>query len=100
MITIGFLPSHRLVFDKQWAIEIRNRTIKSIKDNIKDIELIYPDEKVTDGGLITFKEDTWKVIKLFKEKNIQGLIIGMITFGEEILNLIIAENFEDIPVLV
>ena len=100
MVRIGFVPSHRSPFNKGWAIEMRGRVIKSIEENIKEVELIYPDNKLTDGGLVTFKEDAEKVIELFKEKNIEGLIIGMMTFGEEMPNLLIAEAFSDIPIQV
>ncbi|MCJ7666536.1 MAG: hypothetical protein MUO59_07370, partial [Actinobacteria bacterium] len=97
---IGFVPSHRSPFNKEWAINMRDRVIKSIEKNIEDIELICPDKKLTDGGLVTFAEDAEKAIKLFKEKDIKGLIIGMMTFGEEIPNLLIAEAFDGIPVQV
>ncbi|GAG90910.1 unnamed protein product, partial [marine sediment metagenome] len=100
MVRIGFVPSHRSPFNKEWAIDMRDRTISSIERNIKEIELIYPDKKLTDGGLITFKEDADKVIKLFKERDIQGLLIGMMTFGEEIPNLLIAEAFSGLPIQV
>ena len=80
MVRIGFIPSHRSPFNKEWAVSMRDRVIKSIERDIKEVELIYPDKKLTDGGLVTFKEDADKVIKLFKEKDIQGLIIGMMTF--------------------
>lgn len=100
MVRIGFVPSHRSPFNKEWAISMRDRVIKSIEGNIEEIELIYPDKKLTDGGLVTFKEDADRVIKLFKEKDIQGLLIGMMTFGEEIPNLLIAEAFDRLPIQV
>ena len=100
MVRIGFVPSHRSPFNKEWAIDMRDRTIGSIERNIKEIELIYPDKKLTDGGLVTFMEDAEKIIKLFKEKDIQGLLIGMMTFGEEIPNLLIAEAFDSLPIQV
>ena len=54
MVRIGFVPSHRSPFNKEWAVDMRDRTINSIKGNIKEIELIYPDKKLTDDGLVTF----------------------------------------------
>lgn len=99
MLKIGFVPSHRSPFDRDWAVEMRNRTIKSIKDNLKEIDIIYPNEGLTDGGLVTTQEDAYKVVKYFKENEIEGLIIGTMTFGEELPNLTIAEAFEKIPVL-
>ncbi|MBE3135929.1 MAG: hypothetical protein IMZ43_00805, partial [Thermoplasmata archaeon] len=100
MVRIGFVPSHRSPFNKEWAINMRGKIIKSIEKNIEEVELIYPDKELTDGGLVTFMDDTKKVIKLFKDKDIQGLLIGMMTFGEEIPNLLIAEAFSNIPIQV
>jgi L-fucose isomerase-like protein len=74
---------------------MRNRTIKTIEKNIKEIELIYPDESLTDGGLVTYRSEVEKVVNLFKEKDIKGMIIGMMTFGEEIPNLLIGEAIPD-----
>ena len=100
MVKIGFVPSHRSPFNKEWAINMRGKIIKSIEKNIEEVELIYPDKELTDGGLVTFMDDTKKVIKLFKDTDIQGLLIGMMTFGEEIPNLLIAEAFSNIPIQV
>jgi len=100
MVKIGFVPSHRSPFNKEWAINMRGKIIKSIEKNIKEIELIYPDKELTDGGLVTFMGDAEKVIKFFKERDIQGLLIGMMTFGEEIPNLLIAEAFDNLPIQV
>ncbi len=97
-IRIGFIPSHRSPFNKQWAIDMKKRTIKTIEENVENIELIYPDENLTDDGLVTFIEDSKKVIKLFREKEIDGILIGMMTFGEEIPNLHILEAFENKPI--
>jgi len=100
MVKIGFVPSHRSPFNKEWAINMRGKIIKSIEKNIEEVELIYPDKELTDGGLVTFMGDAEKVIKFFKERDIQGLLIGMMTFGEEIPNLLIAEAFDSLPIQV
>ena len=100
MIKIGFVPSHRVPFNRDWAVEMRKRTIKSIKENAAEAEFVYPDENLTDGGLVTNEEDAQKTVKLFKKNNIQGLIIGTMTFGEELPNITIAEAFDKIPILI
>lgn len=100
MIRIGFVPSHKAHFDTELAIEIKNRIIKSISENIKDIELIYPNINITKNGLVTTEEDSVKLINYFEEKKINGLIIGTLSFGEEIANLRIAEAFDRLPILV
>jgi len=96
MLKIGFVPSHRVPFDMEWAKDMRGRTIKSIKDNL-DIELIYPDEGLTSKGLVSSEQDAKKTIDLFRKKEIDALLIGTMTFGEELPNLLIAEAFSHLP---
>lgn len=100
MIKIGFIPSHREPFDKKWALQMRKRTINSILKNSYNIDLIYPNEQNTDEGLLTHQSEAKEFISLFKKNEIDGLIIGMMTFGEEIPNLIVAEEFSNIPILI
>ena len=97
-IKIGFIPTHRDFFDEDWAIEMRNRTLKSLV-NIKDIVIAVPDNNLTKDGLVRNLEDSKKVTKLFKEKKVDALIIGAMTFGDELATLNIVEEFEKTPIL-
>ncbi|MGM0366661.1 MAG: L-fucose/L-arabinose isomerase family protein [Actinomycetota bacterium] len=97
MIKVGFVPSHRVPFDMQWAKDMRDRTIKAVKDNT-DIELVYPEEDLTPEGLVSNEQDAKKTIALFKEEGIDALLIGTMTFGEELPNLLVAEAFSHIPI--
>ena len=98
-INIGFTPSHRNLFDVEWAIEMRSRTIKALSKILKeDVDFIFPDKSLTPGGLVRSEEDANKVINLFKDKDIKGLIIGTMTFGEELPVLTIAEEFRKLPI--
>jgi L-fucose isomerase-like protein len=63
------------------------------------LEIIVPDERLTKGGCVRNDDEAEKVIDLFGEKKIDGLIIGTVTFGDEVSALTIASAFRDKPVL-
>ena len=97
-LKIGFVPSHRVPFDEDWAISMRSRVIEQITKNLKEIELIIPDATVTPGGILQNEEDAKKIIRYFKGKEIKGLLLGTMTFGEELPTISVAEEFRDIPI--
>lgn len=97
-VKIGFVPSHRSIFDERWAVNMRKRCI-DIFSNIEGLELIVPDEKVTKNGLVSDEKDADKVIQMFNKREIDGVIIGAMTFGDEISALKIASAFADKPIL-
>src|SRR3989304_7132438 len=95
-VRLGFVPSHRIPFDNEWAIIMRDRVVASVNKNLKEIELIVPDSDITPGGILKNEGDASKIIKLFKEKEIQGPIIGTMTFGEELPTISVAEEFNNL----
>ncbi len=97
MPKIGFVPSHRVPFDQNWAKEMRDRTIRSISEHT-DIALVFPPENLTCKGLVADEQDAKKTIDYFKQEKICGLIIGTMTFGEELPNLLIGEAFSHLPI--
>jgi len=97
-VKIGFVPAHRQVFNENWAVDMRKRCLKALS-GLENLELVFPDEKLTKKGLVSDEEDSDKVIQLFDEKQIAGIIIGTMTFGDEISVLKIAEAFQGCPIL-
>lgn len=97
-IRIGFIPAHREPFDEDWAVRLRKRCLDALSC-IPRLEIIVPENKITCGGLVRNDADAEKTIKLFHEKNVQGLIIGTMTFGDEVSALAIATAFSGIPLL-
>ena len=72
-VRLGFVPLHRYPFDEKWGAEIRKRVIDEVS-KIPYIELVYPDEGLTKLGLVWDDQDAEKVIDLFKEKGVEGLL--------------------------
>ncbi|RLG06835.1 MAG: hypothetical protein DRN59_02315 [Thaumarchaeota archaeon] len=98
-VRLGFVPLHRYPFDEKWGAEIRKRVIDEVS-KIPYIELVYPDERLTKLGLVWDDQDAEKVIDLFKEKGVEGLLLGTMTFGDELAGARIAEEFKDLPIAV
>jgi L-fucose isomerase-like protein len=97
-VKIGFVPLHREPFDENWAIELRKRFIKTLSE-VENIMLLYPSENLTKNGLVRNDEDADKVIRLFKAEEVEGLILGTMTFGDEVAGARIADSLR-VPVMV
>ena len=97
-IKIGFVPSHRVPFDERWAVEMRARALKALS-SIEGLEVVVPDEKLTQNGLVRDDKDAEKTVQLFEDEEIAGVIIGTMTFGHEISAVTVAASFPECPVL-
>lgn len=97
-LKIGFVPAHREPFNEDWAVDMRRRCLSALK-KVPNVEIIVPDEKLTPHGLVRDDTDADKAISLFREKEISGLMVGTMTFGDEVAALAIATAFQDLPVL-
>ena len=97
-IKIGFVPAHREPFDEDWAAQMRKRCLDVIS-RVPQVEIIVPDEQLTRRGCVRDDQDAEKTIRLFQEKGIDGLMIGTMTFGDEVSALSLASAFQDLPVL-
>jgi L-fucose isomerase-like protein len=98
---IGFVPAHRVPFSEDWAVDMRRRVLKALEPICKnlDIGVVVPDKALTENGLVRNDKDAEKVIKLFKDKEVAGIIIGTMTFGDEISAITVAERMPELPVL-
>ena len=96
-VTIGFVPAHRDPFDEAWAIDMRRRTLEALSQ-ADGLEVIVPDENWTQNGLLRDDSDADAVIDLFSNAGVSGVIIGTMTFGDEISAVSVAEAL-GVPVL-
>jgi len=97
-IKIGFVPAHREPFDEDWAARMRQRCLTAFS-TLTQVEVVVPDEKLTRRGCVRDDGDAEKVVHLFREEGIDGLIIGTMTFGDEVSALAVASAFPDLPLL-
>jgi L-fucose isomerase-like protein len=96
-IKLGFVPAHREPFNEDWARKLRQRCL-DVFSKIAGLEVICPDLTITPGGLVHNDLDAENTIKLFKKNNIDGLIIGTMTFGDEVAALAVASSFKEHPI--
>jgi L-fucose isomerase-like protein len=96
-IKLGFVPAHRVPFNEDWAAQMRKRCL-SVFAKIPGLEIVVPDESLTDRGFVRNDAEADKVIRFFRQQEIQGLIIGAMTFGDEVAALAVAQAFRDKPV--
>lgn len=97
-LKIGFVPAHREPFDESWAAKMQKRCLDAFPSGPL-LRIIVPDEKLTKGGCVRDDSEAGKVIDLFKKSGIDGLIIGAMTFGDEVSALSIVSAFRELPVL-
>lgn len=97
-IRIGFVPAHREPFDEVWAADMRKRCL-DVFTGVSEMEIVVPDEQLTIGGCVRDDDEAEKVIKLFSENEIDGLIIGTMTFGDEVSALAVAAAFRELPIM-
>lgn len=96
-VKLGFVPAHRAPFNLDWAKDMRSRSIEAL-EKLDEIDFVYPDEKISEFGLVTNEKVAENVIDYFSKEKIMGLVIGTMTFGEELPILSIAEKFSSLPV--
>ncbi len=97
-IRLGFVPTHRFPFDEPWAVEMRRRCI-NVMEKLPGVSLVVPGEDLFQNGLVRDDASAQATIELFNEKQVQGVIIGTMTFGDEIAAISVAEAL-GVPVFV
>ena len=101
---IGFIPSNWEAWDGsefsgKWAGKMRDRCVK-VLEKIPGIELVVPSKKLTKDGCVNDVEDGKKTLELFKQENIQGLIVGNMTFGMEVaVGTVLSGLNKDMPII-
>jgi len=97
-VRVGFVPAHREPFDEEWAVQMRARCLEALS-KIEELEVIVPDENLTENGLVRNDVDAEKTIGMFRKEKIDGLMIGTMTFGDEVSAIKVASAFADLPIL-
>ncbi|MCD6300744.1 MAG: hypothetical protein J7L82_01580 [Staphylothermus sp.] len=100
-ITLGLVLLHRYPFDENWAVRLKNWFIESIEKNFGEyVELVYASEANTKMGLVIDDDDAEKIVKLFHEKVVDGIVMITLTFGDELAGAYVAERFKGKPIIV
>lgn len=97
-VRLGFVPSHRYPFDEEWAIDMRKRCLEALR-KITCIEVVVPSVALLHNGLVRDDAGAKATIDLFAQRGVDGVIIGTMTFGDEVSAVSVAEAL-NVPALV
>ncbi|MHB0998728.1 MAG: L-fucose/L-arabinose isomerase family protein [Armatimonadota bacterium] len=100
-VKIGFIPSNWEAWDGiGWGEKMRDRCI-AVFEGIPGLELVVPPKEMTGDGCVDAEGQADKVLDFFKKADIEGVILGNMTFGNEVgsVGVIINKLPTDIPIL-
>jgi L-fucose isomerase-like protein len=99
-VKIGFAPSNWEDWNGgNYAENIRDRCVAALQA-IPGIDLVVPSKELTHIGCVSSIDDAKKVLTLFREQDIQGLIIGNMDFGMEVaIGTLLNGIRKDMPIL-
>ncbi|HVY32197.1 MAG TPA: L-fucose/L-arabinose isomerase family protein [Polyangiaceae bacterium] len=78
---LGFIPANRGMFNERLAARMRTQTIESL--TAQGIEVVAPTTEQTRQGCVESREEAELCARLFRDKDVQGIIIGAVNFGDE-----------------
>lgn len=98
-VRIGLIAANRGFFSDELAAKMRGETIGAME--AAGMEVVVPDEKMTNVGTVANYAEAMVCAKLFKEKQVQGIIVAAVNFGDEqSVALTVKEAGLDVPVLI
>jgi L-fucose isomerase-like protein len=101
---IGFLPSNWDAWDGsaetgKWAGPMRDRCVAAL-EQVPGLELVAPTREMTGDGCVSEVAQAQQVLEYFIRENIQGLLIGNMTFGMEVaVGALLSGLRKDMPIL-
>lgn len=96
---LGFVPANRGFFSTELAQKMRNQTIEVMKN--QGIEVVVPDENQTKAGCVETLQEAEICAKLFRDANVDGIVIGAMNFGDEqSAAWVVKQARLDVPILI
>lgn len=68
---------------KAWCAQVRARVLKAL-EQVPGIEVIVPGEDVTPLGIIQNDDQAVAALNFFKDKDVDGVLIGALDFADEV----------------
>ena len=98
-VKIGLIAANRGFFSDELAAKMRLETIKAMR--AAGIEVVVPDEKMTNVGTVGTYAEGVICAKLFKEQYVRGIIVCAANFGDEqSVAVAVKECGLDVPILI
>ncbi len=80
-VKIGFIPANRGFFSDKLAAQMRNQTVKALKD--AGATVVVPSVTDTKVGCVESREEAVKVGRMFRDERVDGIVISAVNFGDE-----------------
>jgi L-fucose isomerase-like protein len=98
-VTLGFVPANRGSFSDELAAKMRGQTIDVMEK--QGVEVVVPDVDQTKVGCVETRQEAELSAELFRGKNVQGIVIGAVNFGDEqAAAWVVRQTRLDVPVLI
>lgn len=96
---IGFVPANRSFFSQRLAAEMRAQTIEAM--TAQGIDVVVPSTEQTGRGCVATRKEAEVCARLFREQQVQGIVIGAVNFGDEqAAAWAVRESGLNVPVLI
>lgn len=96
---LGFIPANRSCFSSELAAKMRGQAIEAMQK--AGIEVVVPGDDQTEAGCVQSLEEAELCSKLFRDNEVQGIVIGAVNFGEEqSAALTVRMTGRDVPVMI
>jgi L-fucose isomerase-like protein len=80
-LKIGLIPANRNFFSDELAAKMRAETIHALQS--AGIEVTVPSELETKLGCVETREEAEVCGRLFRERDVAGIVVGAMNFGDE-----------------
>ena len=80
-VKLGFVPANRGFFSSALAAKMRRQTIETMTG--LGYEVVVPSEEQTKVGCVENRAEAEVCAKLFRDSNVDGIVIGAVNFGDE-----------------
>jgi L-fucose isomerase-like protein len=78
---LGLVPANRAFFSADLSAAMRARTLEAMA--AAGIDAVVPDESMTRRGCVETLEEAERVGRFFRERDVQGIVVGAMNFGDE-----------------
>ncbi len=80
-VRLGFVPASRGFFSQELAARMRAETLAALQT--LGLEVVVPTPEQTRNGCVGTRAEAVLCARMFREREVQGLVVGAVNFGDE-----------------
>lgn len=98
-VKLGLIPTHVGWFPSDRTVNIRQQFIEAVES--AGAVVVVPSPKDTELGCVQTAEDTLKIARMFRDEQVDGIILANLDFGnQQAAGIAVKESRVDAPVLI